>query len=400
MNLLPIDPTAIPVGRPLPFTLYGPKGVLLASKGYAIADKEELQRVLKLNPAIFIDTDETQEVQRAYLRHLQKMVFSSEPLGKITATPLRPEDLQSPARPSEEKIDWLDLQLRATQLLRTPQVHDFGARFQELHAIVVRSCITQPDATLFALVYLSAQETAMYSATHALLVASICMIVAREVLRWPDARMLQVGRAALSMNIAMTSLQDELARQTEPLSAAQIAAIAEHSVRSAALLRQLGVADPVWLEAVRCHHQRFEGPWEQAPEAQQLARLIQRADQFAARIAPRATRAPMDVAAAMRASYFDEERQPDAIGAAIIKALGIYPPGTFVRLASADVAVVLRRGTTAGTPRVAVVLKRDGLPPGEPIPRDTSQPEWRIVSAVPQKDVRIITPLDRLLSLI
>ncbi len=401
MKLVALTPEAIPVGRPLPFALRGDGGVLLAQKGYVIAHQEELRRVLALSPNLWLNVDESKEARQAYLGHLNKMLLSGNALGTITAASMGTEAFASLAREEYERpTDWTDLQLRATRLLATPLAGDFGDRFKHLHDTLVRNCIQAPDATLFALIYLSAQETATYSATHAMLVACTCMIVAHEVLRWPDVRMLQVGRAALTMNIAMTALQDRLAQQTEPLSAAQIAAIAEHPERSAALLRQLGVADPVWLEAVRCHHQHFEGPLAQAPEAQQLARLIQRADQFAARIAPRATRAPMDVAAAMRASYFDDTRQPDAIGAAIVKALGIYPPGTFVRLASGEVAVVLRRGASANTPPVAVVLKRDGLPPGEPIPRDSAQPEWKILASVPQKSVRAQLPLAALLGLV
>lgn len=385
----------------MPFALHAQDGVLLAQKGYVIGTQEELQRILDLGGNLWMDVDESRETRQAYLRHLNKMLLSGHALGTIAAAPVDPEGIGSPPSADDERpADWSDLQLRATRLLAAPLAGDFGGRFKQLHDTLVRSCIQAPDATLFALIYLSAQETAMYSATHAMLVACTSMIVAHEVLRWPDVRMLQVGRAALTMNIAMTRLQDQLAQQTEPLSAAQIAAIAEHPERSAALLRQLGVADPVWLEAVRCHHRHFEGPLEQAPEAQQLARLIQRADQFAARIAPRATRAPMDVAAAMRASYFDDTRQPDALGAAIIKALGIYPPGTFVRLASGETAVVLRRGATVNTPPVAVVLKRDGLPPGEPIPRDSTQPEWKIIASVPQKSVRVQLPLAALLALV
>ena len=72
----------------------------------------------------------------------------------------------------------------------------------------------------------------------------------------------------------------------------------------------------------------------------------------------------------------------DEAGAALVKTLGVYPPGAFVRLASQEVGVVIRRGTTATTPRVAVVTNREGLPTGEPIPRDTGMPPWKITAAV------------------
>ena len=108
----------------------------------------------------------------------------------------------------------------------------------------------------------------------------------------------------------------------------------------------------------------------------------------------------MPVTAAMQACYYDEEQQVDETGAAIVKALGVYPPGAFVRLASQEVALVLKRGSTATTPRVAVLLNRDGLPTGEMIPRDTSVATWKITGPIAQRDVRVNVSLDRLLAMI
>jgi HD-GYP domain-containing protein (c-di-GMP phosphodiesterase class II) len=202
------------------------------------------------------------------------------------------------------------------------------------------------------------------------------------------------------MNVAMTELQDQLVQQAHPLTATQIAAVENHATRSEALLRQLGVADPVWLEAVRSHHHRLPGPLNDKTEAQQMARLIQRADIFAARLAPRVTRWPMPVTAAMQASYYDEEQHVDAAGAAIVKALGIYPPGAFVRLATQEIAVVLKRGPSATTPRVAVVMNRSGMPTGELIPRNTAQPSCKITGPVAHKDVRVQIPVTRLIAMV
>lgn len=130
-----------------------------------------------------------------------------------------------------------------------------------------------------------------------------------------------------------------------------------------------------------------------------MARLIQRADMFAARLAPRASRVPTSPAAAMQGSYFDENRQVDEAGAALIKAVGIYSPGSFVRLSTNEIAVVIRRGVNTTTPRVAVLINRDGIPTAEPVIRDTSLRDHRIVASVPHRDVKIQINLQRLLPL-
>ncbi|WP_046060611.1 HD-GYP domain-containing protein [Paracidovorax citrulli] len=403
MNLVALNIDTIPLGHPLPFVLRGASGVLLAQRGYVIRNREELDLMVARGLNLCVDTDESGESHRAYLAQLQKMLLTDTSLGQIAAM-----KISAGASASREKAnagngppDWPELQLRATQLLRSPPpAAEFGERFDALHGELARHCAATPDATLLALIYLSGQEMQQYSGTHAMLVACVCMIAASEHLRWPEPKVLQLGLAALSMNIAMTTLQDQLAVQTQPLTAAQLADIENHAARSEALLRQLGVGDPVWLEAVRTHHHRAPGPLSAKSEAQQMARLIQRADVFGARLAPRASRAPMPVTAAMQATYYDEAHQVDEAGSALVKALGVYPPGAFVRLASQEVAVVLRRGASATTPRVAVVLNRSGMPTGEPIPRDTAQPAWKITGAVALRDVRVQLPLARLLALV
>lgn len=400
MNLVPLSIDSIHFGQPLPFVLRGADGALLAQKGFIIRNRADLNTLLARGVQLYVDTDESGESHRAYLAGLQRMLIADTNLGEIASMKMSAAESTERDREDTGPADWPALQERATQLLRSPQPGDFGTRFQALHEELVRHSTQSPDATVLALVYLSAQETRLYSATHAMLVSCVCMIAAREVLRWPEARVLTLGRAALSMNVAMTELQDQLVQQAQPLTAAQIAAVESHAHRSEALLRQLGVADALWLEAVRNHHHRLPGPLADKTDAQQMARLIQRADIFAARLAPRIARLPMPVTAAMQASYYDEQQQVDEAGAALVKALGIYPPGAFVRLATQEIAIVLKRGPSATTPRVAVVMNRSGMPTGEMIPRNTAQPSCKITGPVAHKDVRVQLQVARLIAMV
>lgn len=129
-----------------------------------------------------------------------------------------------------------------------------------------------------------------------------------------------------------------------------------------------------------------------------MARLIQRADIFGARMAPRAARWPMPVTAAMQASYYDEEHQVDEAGAALVKTLGVYPPGAFVRLASQEVGVVIRRGAGHHAARGGGHQPRRPAH-GQAIPRDTRSTPWKITGVVAFKDVRVQLSLERLLQL-
>lgn len=405
MSLVSLNTTSIPLGQPLPFVLRGADGVLLAQKGFVIQSRGELDSMLARGRQLCVDTEESGDSHRAYMAQLHRMLNTDKALGEIAAMTMAtmeppvpaPEDL---LRDSDEPLAWPELQLRLTQLLRMPSAHDFVPRFQALFDELERTCRQTPDAALLALIYLSARDTHMYSATHAMLVSCVSMVVARETLKWPDVAVQQVGCAGLSMNLAMTELQDQLALQRQPLSAHQVVALEGHAARSAAMLQAMGIQDPLWLEAVRNHHQRAPGPMSSKTLVQQMSRLIQRADIFGARMAPRESRWPMLVTEAMQASYYDENQQVDALGAGLVKTLGVYPPGSFVRLASQELGIVVRRGVTATAPRVAVIRNRDGMPTGEPIPRDSSLANWKIKGVVTFREMRVTWPLERLLSLV
>ncbi len=400
MNLVSLDPRSLALGQPLPFALRGADGTLLASKGFILRKQADVDLLLERGVSLCVDIDESGDGYRAYLAQLQQLLMADTSLGEIAAMKIDGASHASAARERDGPIDWPELQWSATQLLSTPNAADFNARFLALQEEVSRACKQAPDATLLALIQRSSDETRMYSATHALLVASVCMLVAREGLRWRPSQVERAGQVALSMNISMTELQNRLAQQSAPLTAIQIAQIQDHAERSATMLATLGVSDKVWLDAVRQHHDRAAGKLGARSEAGQIARLVQRSDIFAARLAPRAGRTPMAVTDAIKACYYDEDRKVDEAGAAMLNTLGIYPPGSLVKLASQEIGVVLKRGATPTTPRVAVVRSRSGMPTGEMIPRDTAQANWRITGVVSQQELRMQLPVDRLVAMV
>lgn len=400
MNLVSVNVDSIRIGQPLPFSLRDAGGVLLAHKGYVVTSRSELELVIGRRSELFINVDESESHHRAYVGKLHNLVREDRPLGQIAGAQILASDLDSHRDTAGTGVpDWLDLQAQAHAMLRDRNPASFHARLGRLQAQLSRHSRLNPDGTLFALLHLTASEVKLYSATHAMLVSVMCSLAAREVLKWPVEMEATLCNAALTMNIGMTELQDRLAVQKEAPSPEQQAQIEQHAAVSVTLLKQLGVTEPRWLEAVLDHHTKTPGPLAGRTQGQRTARLIQRADMFAARLAPRVSRVRESSAAGMQASYFDENREIDEAGAALIKAVGIYSPGSFVRLATNEIAVVIKRGAKTTAPRVAVVINRAGMPTGELIVRDTSQAEFRIVASVAHQDVKVQINLERLLVL-
>lgn len=400
MNLVTINIDSIRVGQPLPFSIRDETGALLAPKGYVVLSQANLDLVTQNRKNLFADVSESESQRRAFVGKLHSMVRDDLALGQIAESQFSSFELEPAANVVDTgEPNWLDLQSQTYALLRDPNPASFCGRLDKLHQQLSYLSRINPDGTLFALVHLSSSELQLYSATHAMLVSVMCGLAAREVLKWPPEMEAILCRSALTMNIGMTELQDRLAQQKQAVSADQRRLIDQHADRSARILGQLGIDEPLHIEAVLWHHIKIPGPLAGRPPGQRMARLIQRADMFASRLAPRISRYPESPASAMQASYFDENRQVDEAGAALIKAMGIYTPGSYVRLASEEIAVVVKRGANTTTPRVAILINRAGMPTGEMIVRDTSKPEFRILAGVPHRDVNVKLNLERLLLL-
>ena len=401
----------IRIGEPLPFSVWDENGLMVAGSGYTLKDAREYEVMLGKRDKLLVDAIEYERFQNAYKKRLNELVHGNRALGAIASTRLTDMGAfvareQAASKVSDQlgdipssEANWLDLQDQAHALLQVSNPQSFRERLEKLQAHLGHFARLNPDGILLSLFFLSSRDLDRYSGTHAMLVSVMCGIAARDVLKWPAVQETVLCHAALTMNIGMSVQQDRMAQQKEPLNPKQRQLVREHPSHSAALLRQLGVTNRDLLEAVLDHHAKAPGPLAARTLGQRMARLIQRADIFAAAISPRASRAAASTGSAMKAAYFDENSQVDEAGAALVKAVGIYPPGSFVRLTSGEVAVVVRRGSNTSAPSVAVVLNRSGLPNAELSLRDTSRAEWRVTSGVPAKEVKVNVSLARLLPL-
>lgn len=390
------------VGHPTPFGLVDAAGQLLMARGMVIESAEHREQLIARGA--YIDSQDTEAYQRALTNKLGAMLLHDETLGRIAqAQPdvTLPAGLGGAERKQTDPLQAVRaLQMHLGKLLReTPQA-DFPTRLQRQADALFALAEADPDTALLILIDATTYEQRDYSTTHAMLVAVVCDQAARHLPDWGAAQRASLRCAALTMNIAMTVLQDILAQQATPPNPQQREQIDRHAERGAQLLAGCGVADTAWIEAVRHHHGAPPGPLDALPMPLQMARLVKRADIFAARLSPRRKRSALSGAAAAKAAYLDEQKKPDEAGAAVVKATGIYPPGSYVRLASGETAVVMRRGVRANEPIVASVIGRSGTPIAEPALRDTRIAQHAVTAGVAPDDVKLRLNLERLLRLL
>ena len=268
-------------------------------------------------------------------------------------------------------------------LFKPTAVDSLALRVDAIAADLTLFVARDVDQALYLLHRQWPAEHALYSVLHAARCAVACDLTARELcLPEPDAASLV--KAALTMNIAITELQGALAlrplSQSKP-SAEEAAAIANHPTRAVAILRNGGVANTEWLQAVEQHHERTDGTGYPTGtrEPSRLARVLRLVDNFFAKITARASRPALPLKQAAAQLCDDADGRP--IVEALIREFGLYPPGTFVRLANGDLGIVLRRGSRINTPLAVAVANRDGVRFPARVRRDTSDPRFAITTA-------------------
>lgn len=254
----------------------------------------------------------------------------------------------------------------------------------------IRSLVERDaDTALYLQVQGAQRAQDHYSSQHALFCAVVVDLCLQH-LNVDEAERQSASLATLTMNVSMMELQNELIHRERTPTLDQRRVIDGHAQASAQLLRQVGVQDPIWLEVVELHH--ADPPPETGYAAlsptQRLASVVRRVDVFTAKMSSRRFRAGMPATLAARAACLGPDGRPDVVGSAVIKSLGMYPPGSYVKLASGEVAVVTRRGIKANEPVVASLVGRDGRPLAAATPRDTAERSHAVAGIVRPAEVR------------
>lgn len=218
---------------------------------------------------------------------------------------------------------------------------------------------------------------------HSLHVATVGILLAREMGLAEEAQH-TVACAALTMNLSSHDLQDRLSQTGEQPGAADRAELRMHAWHSAETLVRLGVGDARWLLAVSQHHENLDGsgyPFGIAgPAITREARILRTADVWCALLSHRHRRTCRYPRQALRELFRRERgRLDDAAMLALRRVMGYYPPGTVVRLANRETALVTRWFERRARPGYVVSLLR---PTGNPVARhqirDTTRPAYAI----------------------
>lgn len=288
---------------------------------------------------------------------------------------------------------WSDLESGLAMLLTHPtSVQEFAPRVRQYDRWMQDLLGMDTDVGLYLLFQLATTSLVGYSASHALVCAVLCDLIASDF-ALPVQQRDSLVRAAMTMNMSMTMLQNDMARQTDRPSPQQHAEIDAHQAQSVQILKDKGIDDALWLETVLHHHTPVDTPnvpLSMLVPSRRLACILQVVDRYAAMISPRESREGRSAAQSVQDILQGSASQSGAVGQALVRVVGLSPPGTFVQLDDNRIAIVTRRSETINQPDVAVVMLPDGSPvrPPELHATDRRTPDIRaalLASAVPDR---------------
>ncbi|MCE5181600.1 MAG: metal-dependent phosphohydrolase [Betaproteobacteria bacterium] len=354
----------IHVGKPLPWNAYNARGQLLLKKGFVV---ESLSQVAALvEQGLYAD---------ASLSH-EDDIHSAQ--ARETPSVLRMLNL------AEKRLERL--------LFGVSVEPDFPAKLMEVATSVIAATEQNSDIALACI--LLNQQTDDYPVRHGLDTAVVAILVAQSMNLTHD-EIATLTAAALTMNVGMLRQQAQLQHKLEAPSAKEIESIHQHQLEGAGMLEGAGVHDAGWLAYVRSHHaSEFGGDYPDGHAGEEISsgtKILALADRYCASISERKHHKSHLPSTALREIFLEKGKGIDpTLAAYFIKVLGLYPPGTLVRLNNGEIGVVSKKGDGPLTPIVHALVGPHGVALSIPVRRDTAGEPFAIKEAlhVDQADIR------------
>lgn len=402
-----INPDEIKIGEPLSGDLYNDSGNCMFRKGFIVNSEQSRLRLLQME--LYVEADPTnpssQPTRNSALRApmdtsatQSASIPKSQNVGESSAPRRRKVvyEFDLPQSELKEMVDanvflFLDYCIAQEKWICDAIINGQQDMREHINVLAdnLYSLFKQaPDACLGA-IHLEFEQP--YSCCHPVYSALLCLLIA-EGLAIPEQRCAALIRAALTANLGMYEYHDRLVNMNAKLSEEELAVLKTHPELSQGMLIANGVANSLWLEIVLQHHERGDGSGypkglkrsEIHPEAAILATV----DTYLSFVMPRAYRKPVAPKVAMQKIYKTAVAADDTLSLGLIKQLGIYPPGSLVRLANQEIAVVVdRNGGHTLAPWVACVGVLNGKSYSEPIRRSTTSDVYKIIDSYVSEQV-------------
>ncbi len=360
----------IALGEVLRWDVYDANENLLLRKGFIVASVRQLEALLERG--LFVDAEE-------YAKSQPGRENASDNQSE------KPSALRSISQAHEKLAQLIgEFPTRLAECGLPSRIHEIAGLIQNAISI-------NPDLTLSSMLFM--QKSEGYAIRHSIDAAIISYMLGRSLQRSePDS--IAIACAALTMNISMLPLQETLQNREGGITEDESALIRQHPEKSVEMLLTAGVKDDEWLSCVLHHHENVDGSGYPSgktdSEISENAKIISLSDRYTSMLSPRRFRKAILPNEALRNILLDRGKGVDAVLAAhFIRIMGVYPPGTFVKLRSGEIAVISHRGKNNAAPIAHALIGPFGAPLPYPHKRETNHDRYEIREAMHADQIEI-----------
>lgn len=208
-----------------------------------------------------------------------------------------------------------------------------------------------------------------YTLGHSVRVAALAVFIANSF-KWEKEVLLSLATAGLLHDIGKSKIPDKILYKPGKLNKEEFSAIMAHSQVGAEILMAQKNTTALDIAAAWGHHIRHDGGgYPKLPQwatRHPITSLLQICDAFEALTATRPYKPPLSPHMAFSIMLLDKGGFHPALLASFISTIGIYPPGTIVRMSDNSTGAVAAVGPKIDRPTVKITHN----PAGSEIPLD------------------------------
>jgi len=197
---------------------------------------------------------------------------------------------------------------------------------------------------------------------------------------WPEEDIFSLICAAITMNIIVAKLQDELCENTQELNLLQTSAFESHPKLGKQKLSEQGIKNRDWLNAVMQHHEREDGSGALGMRGNSITKhalALSLADRYCTLIAVRCSRNPAITQEYLRLNIRTETEEQQVMSQ-LLPITGALLPATLVKLAGGDIAVVSAQSDVPEHPIVCILGSQGQLSFDNLEEKNTAEEDFKI----------------------